>query len=242
VAVGEGFLWVAAYQSSDPKQNRGPCRVFKIDPANGGVAGQFDLPGECGHAGGIVHTGDRYLYVADTRHLFRVDTHAALAVGQCQPLGCTAIALRGELRGSAITYRGGALWFAPYRKAGAGTARLWRMSEQDVLEVVTRGGGTLDETAARASGKIADQTQGAAIAADGSIWLTQSSGQFGRLQKIDARTGEVMASYTMPAGVEDIEFAPDGRLWAVSEAGSQRWYAWRTFFPIVFSLDLNALR
>jgi len=242
VAVGEGFLWVAAYQSRDPRQNRGPCRVFRIDPSDGGIAGQFDLPRECGHAGGIAHTGDRYLYVADTGHLFRIDTQAALAAGHCEPLGCTVMALRGELRGSAIAYRSGVLWFAPYRKAGAGTARLWRVSENEILAAITRGGGTFDESSAHRAGPIADQTQGAAIAADESIWLTQSSGQFGRLQKVDPSTGTVIASYTMPAGIEDIEFAPDGRLWVVSEAGSQRWDAWRTFFPVVFSLDLAALR
>ena len=51
-----------------------------------------------------------------------------------------------------------------------------------------------------------------------------------------------MASYTMPAGIEDIEFGPDGRLWALSEAGSKRWNAWPTFFPVVFALDLKSLR
>jgi hypothetical protein len=46
----------------------------------------------------------------------------------------------------------------------------------------------------------------------------------------------------MPAGIEDIEFAPDGRLWAVSEAGSQCWNAWPSFFPVVFSRDVDALQ
>jgi len=41
----------------------------------------------------------------------------------------------------------------------------------------------------------------------------------------------------MPAGIEDIEFGPDGRLWALSEAGSKRWNTWPTFFPVVFSLE-----
>ena len=74
VAVGGGYLWIAAYQGTDPKVSRGPCRVFQVDPGDGGVAGQFDLPAACGHAGGIAHTGDRYLYVADAKVLYRVDT------------------------------------------------------------------------------------------------------------------------------------------------------------------------
>ena len=41
VAVGGGFLWVAAYQSTDPKRSRGPCRVFQIDPTDGGKHGEI---------------------------------------------------------------------------------------------------------------------------------------------------------------------------------------------------------
>jgi sugar lactone lactonase YvrE len=242
VAVGGGFLWVAAYQSIDPKQDRGPCRVFQIDPTDGGVAGQFALPAACGHAGGIAHTGDRYLYVADTRLLIRIDTQAALAAGQCEPLGCSTIPLSGNLRGSALGFRQGVLWLVSYVKAGDGTGRAWRVPEQKVLALIAKGGGTLDQTAADRELRIADQTQGAAVAADGTVWLTQSSGEFGRLQQIDRETGQVMTSYTMPAGIEDIEFGPDGRLWAVSEAGSRRWNAWSTFFPLVFSLEMNSLR
>jgi sugar lactone lactonase YvrE len=242
VAVGGGFLWVAAYQSVDPKQDRGPCRVFQVDPSDGGVAGQFALPAACGHAGGIAHTGDRYLYVADTRHLFRIDTQAALAAGQCEPLGCSTIPLAGTLRGSALAFRQGTLWLVSYVKAGEGPGRAWRVPEQKVLALIAKGGGALDQTAVERELRIAEQTQGVTVAADGSLWLTQSSGQFGRLQRVDAETGQVMASYTMPAGIEDIEFGPDGRLWAVSEAGSKRWNAWPTFFPVVFSLDQQSLR
>ncbi|MEO8004841.1 MAG: hypothetical protein ABI771_08040 [Betaproteobacteria bacterium] len=242
VAVGGGFLWVSAYQSTDSKQSRGPCRVFQVDPADGGVAGQFTLPAACGHAGGIAHTGDRYLYVADTRVLFRIDTQAALAAGQCEPLGCSTISLAGGLRGSSLAFRQGVLWLAAYVQAGNGTGRMWQVSEQKILGLIARGGGALDESAADRVVRIADQTQGAAADADGTLWLTQSSGQFGRLQQIDAVSGQVMKSYTMPAGIEDIEFGPDGRLWAVSEAGSRRWNTWPTFFPLVFSLDAKALQ
>jgi hypothetical protein len=51
--------------------------------------------------------------------------------------------------------------------------------------------------------------------------LTQSSGRFGRLQKIDPGTGAIVATCAMPAAIEDIEFDADGRFCAVSEAGSR---------------------
>jgi len=134
------------------------------------------------------------------------------------------------------------LWFATHAARGKGTARIVQVSERDVLARVAAGDDVLDERAARRTLPIADQTQGAAAAADGFLWLTQSDGTFGRLQKVDAETGMVMASFAMPVGIEDLEFAPDGRLWTVSEAGSQRWSAWRTFYPLVFSIDPGALR
>ena len=41
----------------------------------------------------------------------------------------------------------------------------------------------------------------------------------------------------MPGGLEDLGLAPDGKLWAVSEAGTQRWNRWNTFYPLVFEID-----
>lgn len=242
VAAGDGYLWVATYRSVDPRQNKGQCRVFQVDPTDGAVAGQFDLPASCGHAGGIAHTGDRYLYVADTRRLFRIDTQAALALGRCEPLACTEVALNGTLRGSALAYRPGILWLAAYTPSANGTGRLWQVSEDRLMALIAGGGGAIDERAADRELPIATQTQGAAVAADGSLWLTQSNGRSGQLQNLDARTGRVLTTWPMPAGIEDIEFAPDGRLWAVSEAGSQRWNAWPSFFPVVFALDVGALQ
>ena len=242
VAVGGGSLWVAAYRSTDAKQNRGPCRVFRIDPADGGIAGEFALPATCGHAGGIAHTGGRHLYVGDGRKLFRIDTDAALATGRCETPECAAIALPRAWRADALAYRDGMLWLASHAARGAGTGRVVQVSERDVLASISAGDDALDERAARRTLPIADQTQGAAVAADGFLWLAQSGGQFGRLQKIDVETVMVMAYFAMPAGIEDLEFAPDGLLWTVSEAGSQRWSGWRTLQPLVSSVDTGALR
>lgn len=241
VASGAGLTWVAAYQSTDPRQNRGPCRLFALQ-ASGSPAGTIDLPAACGHAGGTTFGGDGVLYVADTALLFRIDARRALAAGRCTPEACAVLRLGGALRGSALAFRDGELWFAPYRRARDGTAYAWRVSDVTVQALLGAPEALLDERAAQRAMPIASQTQGAAFAADGALWLTQSGSTLGRLQRLDPRTGEVTASFAMPAGIEDIEFAPDGRLWLVSEAGSQRWNGWATFFPLLFAVDVARLR
>lgn len=84
-------------------------------------------------------------------------------------------------------------------------------------------------------------SQGASFDKDGFLWLSQRSSQFGALQKVDPKTGRVLASYPMVASIEDLGFDGDDMLWAVSEAGSKRWHNWPTFYPILFSIDVRRL-
>ena len=240
VAFGDGALWVSAYQSTDPNIDSGPCRVFKVNVADGGMAGQFDLPATCTHAGGLAHTGDRYLYVADAGYLFRVDTQAALAAGRCVDLGCSTLPLRGSLRGSFLAYAKRTLWLGESVPTGQ-TARLWQIPEARVLAIIAGSGDTLDEHSSVAVTPLAARSQGVAITRDGALWITQSDAKSGLLQKVEPGTGKVLQEYAMAAGVGDIDFAPDGTLWALSEAGSMRRNAWPTFFPLLFSLDPAAL-
>jgi hypothetical protein len=67
LAVVEGSLLISAYQSDRFGVNRGPCRVFRVDPGNGRETGHFDVPPPCGHAGGLAYDDDGKLYIADTR-------------------------------------------------------------------------------------------------------------------------------------------------------------------------------
>ncbi len=241
VAIGAGLTWVAAYRSTDPKQSRGPCRLFAL-AEDGTLAGAIDLPAACGHAGGTTFGSGGMLYVADAGNLFRIDVRRALRAGSCTADTCRTLRVGGALRGSALAFRDGTLWFAPYRRPRDGTAHAWRLSEPTIGALLDAPDGVLDERAAQRAMPIAFQTQGAAFAADGALWLTQSGSTFGRLQRLDPATGEVTASFAMPAGIEDIEFAADGRLWLVSEAGSRRWNEWATFFPLLFAVDVARLR
>ena len=73
LAIGEGNLFVSAYQSGGLWVNRGPCRVFRIDPETGTETGHFDVPPPCGHAGGLAYAdGGKLFIVWDTHALFEV--------------------------------------------------------------------------------------------------------------------------------------------------------------------------
>jgi hypothetical protein len=145
------------------------------------------------------------------------------------------------LRGSALAYRQGILWWAVSTNAFNGTGRLWQVSEDRLMTPIADGGDAIEERAADRELPIATQTQGAAVAADGSLWLTLRNGRSGQLQRLEPGTGRVLASWPMSAGIEGIEFAADGILWTVSEAGSQRWNGWPSLLPVVSSLDVDAL-
>ena len=69
LAVVGAALYVASYHSVDVKQDRGPCRVFRIDMTTGATTGTLDLPASCGHAGGLARGPSGRLLVADTREV-----------------------------------------------------------------------------------------------------------------------------------------------------------------------------
>lgn len=73
LTVAEGAILLSAYKSTDPKVGTGPCRVFRIAPDTGAYTGFFDLPPECGHAGGLAYLGKGSLVVSDTRRLYRIE-------------------------------------------------------------------------------------------------------------------------------------------------------------------------
>src|SRR3546814_4738325 len=83
--------------------------------------------------------------------------------------------------------------------------------------------------------------QGATFDAAGALWISASTGKGGHLYKLDTRDGHILATYDAMAGIEDLAHDAQGRLWAVAEAGSQRWSAWATFFPLLFAIDPAAL-
>lgn len=235
----EGALFLSTYRSTDTKVDKGPCRVFKLDPNSGATLAHLDLPEECGHAGGVAPLGKGAIVVADTRKLFRIDLEAFKeGAADASKAITSVVGLKGELKGSFADFDGTSLFIGTYeRNAEKSKGHFLPVS---IFE--KSNGKTLNESAAVRIISLPVEAQGAAFDSAGALWITSSSSKFGALVKLDAKSGEVLARYDMVIGIEDLAFDDTGALWSVSEAGSLRWQKWGKTFPVVFRVDLAKLK
>jgi hypothetical protein len=230
----DGAVYVGTYRSEDPGQGRGPCRIYRVDPRSGAITGMLDLPPQCGHAGGLARGRPGRLWVADTRAVFEIGLEPGgdAAIGRV----LASIQLEGDLKGSFAAGTADALWLGTYsREPGA---RLYKLP----FEKLAAGPAARSERDATAAIALPTKAQGAAFDPAGRLWVTRSGAALGELVRIDLETSAVLQRFAMPAGMEDISFEPEGGLWAISEAGSKRWLAWTTFFPVLFRLEPDRLR
>jgi sugar lactone lactonase YvrE len=229
------------YLSTEPQTNRGPAKIFAVDPKNGAVIGGFDLPAGIGHADGLAATPDGgLLFVADNgRALYAFDLPRSLQAGVAIAVGAPRKLDKGPALGSNfLSFDGKLLWFGRYSRDD-GSARLIAADPAALFS-----GSTQPFRAAEAvrSLPLPFHAQGATFDAQGNLWISASNGRMGRLYRIDTQTGAVLAQHEAMAGLEDLARGEDGLLWGVSEAGSQRWNSWATFFPLLFSFDPALLK
>ncbi len=239
ITVAEGAILLSSYKSTDPKQDKGPCRVFRIDPVSGNYSGYFDMPEDCGHAGGLAYLGRGALVVSDTRRLYKVDLDKAFREVKADAAIQSIVKLAGELKGSFVDFDGTDLWIGSYEKEEV-KAKLHRLTLKIFDEYDRKG--AIKEDKALSIIPIPAEAQGLAFDRDGNLWLTASSSKHGGLFKMDPKTGSILTRYEMVIGIEDIGFDSDGKLWSVSEAGSQRWLKWSKIFPVLFQLDVSKLK
>ncbi len=234
LTTAQGQVLLTGYRGIE--RNQGPSTVFRIAPSTGTVTGRFRLPDDIQHPGGLAYAGQNILYVANSGTLTKVDLKVAFRDGHTDNAIRGQAAVDFELGPSYLAYDGTHLWFGKYRRSG--DANIYRLNPDDVFGATPA---YLDAQSGLFSFAVALRTQGASFDRQGHLWLSQSSGSFGRLQQIDPKTGQVLASYAMPDGIEDLSFFPDGTLWAASEAGARRYHSWATFFPVIFQLELTKL-
>jgi hypothetical protein len=234
LAVVEGSLLISAYRSDRFGVNRGPCRVFRADPATGHETGHFDVPPPCGHAGGLAYAGGGSLYITDTHTLFEVGLESAFTdpapAFRTYPLGPR---LMGVLAASGQ----GGIWIGTYEEDRPG--RIFKY-DRVVLEALPDRAMLSDE---QASAKliIPSYAQGAAVAPSGKLWVSRREIGWGSLEKLDTASALVEQRYPVPGGIEGIALEANGGLWAVSEAGA-RYFPWRyPFFPVIFQLEITRL-
>ena len=238
LTMADGYLLVSSYlPSPDLKSNTGPCRVFRIEPSTGKSAGMFDLPvGACTHSGGLAYLGNGQLLLADTRQLFRIDLAKALASGKAEG-AMKAVKIAGELRGSYATFDGRDAWIGTWTKEEP-HARMFRLDPRLFDDY---DGQTVKEERAVESIPVPLEAQGAVFDKNGKIWLSASSGAFGKLYRLDRR-GNVEAEYPMVAGLENLGVDAAGNLWGLSESGTRKYMHWPTRFPFIFRIDVAKLR
>lgn len=231
-----GTLFVGAYYSTEPQTNRGPAKIFAVDPKNGAVIGGFDLPASIGHADGLAATPDGgLLFLADSgRALYAFDLPRSLQAGTAIAVGSPRALEKDPALGSNfLSFDGKFLWFGRYSRDD-GAARL---IAADPAVLFSGSSKAFRAAEAQRSLPLPFHAQGATFDAKGNLWISASNGRMGKLYRIDTQTGAVLAEHPAMAGLEDLARGDDGLLWAVGEAGSQRWNSWATFYPLLFSFD-----
>jgi hypothetical protein len=234
-----GNVLVAGYQSTDPKIDKGPCRIFSVSANDGKLTGYFDMPADCGHAGGLTMIGDGMLVVSDTRTLYKIDLARALASKNTNDALISVVKLSGGLKGSFVDFDGKDLWVGSSEK-DVEKSKAYRLN-LDIFDKYN-GKAAIKEDVALSSIPIPTESNGMAFDAAGTLWIASSNSKFGALNRLNAKNGEIQARFEMVIGIEDLGFDADGKLWSVSEAGSKRWLKWSKTYPVVFQIDVSALK
>lgn len=227
-------ILIAAYRSTERDQDNGPARLFRLSRTDGSLLGSFALPATYGHPGGLAMVRET-LFVANSGRLLALDFRESCRNGECVPLKEARV--DKAMGPSFLAASGDVLWFGPYRREGEPS-----LHAVPAARVLAAGDAAIGLSDAQASLPLPLLTQGATFDGEGKIWLSQSSGNRPAfLSRLDPRTGAVLVRYPAPGGIEDLGHAPDGKLWAVGEAGTRRWNRWNTFYPLVFEIDPGKL-
>jgi hypothetical protein len=243
--VGQGVAWHdgTVLHSVYPKPGyakEGECaRVAVNDATTGDPLGQFLLPSDIKHAGGLAVICDGEVLVSDTHVIYRIDLNKAMKDGNCD----NAVLGRRELDGIhgstvACDPATGQVFIAEYSKSDSGGTGHYF----DAGTLLGKGeSAPLSPRDAARTIKLPSYVQGAAWDKAGNLWLSRSQLSWGELVRVDPAQGRVLERHDTVAGIEDIEFDGSGKLWSLSETGAQPYEYATAHFPEVFRLDVTRL-
>jgi len=245
--AGDQIL-VGVYQSINQNISEGPAKVFRVDPVTGEITGRFDLPSHVGHASGLAYAVDNVLYIADSVGLGRtasgkilkIDLKKAMEEGNCDGAILGEIILEGLMTPCFLTFDGVYLWFGTYSVNESDLPVIYKIDPDDVFETWPSVSPVFPDMAFSVF-DIDMWIQGATFDKEGNLWLSQSTGNWGRIQKINPSNGDILEEYELMAGIEDLAVSPGGELWSVSEAGAIKYYSWNAYYPLIFQMDVTKL-
>ena len=131
LTVAGDRVLVAAYRSTSHRVSRGESRVFAVDMKSGEPVGEFRLPDDVGHPGGLANDRRGTLFVADRGKLYRIDLARALADGHARAAVLGRADIDRGIGPSFLAWHAGHLWFGPYEKYGE--PRLYRYPVSEVF-------------------------------------------------------------------------------------------------------------
>lgn len=253
------------YDDHNPKT----CVIYSVDEATGIELGQFDaLPSTCDHADGMAvepATGSLWM-VAGPNHLYRLALGPAFVANDSGAVTktlefTTAGGAAGERNSNYATLQptgvfpreGGGTITCPclltgeYQAQGDGPA-FFRRYELSYLHGLASGSTTgATERSTRVGAP--SYTQGAAVDASGTVWLSQSyitpslssSGlvQRGAITRVVGEASEDWDTFPFVRGGEGI-VASGSQFWGVSERGAKK-FDEATFFPVLYRFDTALL-
>jgi hypothetical protein len=249
ITFAEGQILISAYQSMDPEIDNGPAKVFRVSPDTGEITGEFDLPPDVGHAGGLAYEGDGILYIAEPMKpaagekgkIYRIDLPMALEDGNCENAVTGKVILSEVMGPCFLTYDGAFLWFGLWAADDSVTPKIYKADPERLFEGWPSVPEVFPEEAVT-SFEIDERTQGGTFDSEGNLWVSQSCSKWGKVQKLDPSNGRVLEEYELMAGIEGMALSGEGDIWAVSEAGAIKYYGWQTYYPVIFQMYPSELK
>jgi hypothetical protein len=223
--LGGGQALISGYTSSTKR-----CRIVLLNLATGNGKTLYNWPtNDCKHGGGIQVDAAGRIWLADTDHLFLLD-RARLLLGTNPVVRMITLKISGSFLAGG---QDGTLWIGEFEENGNKSGRVLQYPISLLLQAVAIG-----EKQAINQRSTPPLDQGAAFA-NSALWTTSSTSKCGALTLVPA-VGPPGPPKGFAPGAEEIEFAPDGTLWGVSEAGTLK-YPLAPFFPVLAQYDASKL-